>query len=242
VIYRENRGRYVQINTDLQTGVGVGDVMQDILRILSTEVKLPNDIRPSFGGDAENFVEMQKSFGSAITLGILLTYLILASLYESFVTPITILLSIPLSVCGAFFALYFAGQSINLMSMLGMIMLISQATKSAVVLIDYATERMREEGKDIATAIKSACRTRFRPVMMSSLSTIIGMLPIAYGMSEASQQRVSMGWVIIGGMIASTFLTLLIIPTIFIYVDKLRRLCLRFFVWMFKYQDEIVDF
>jgi HAE1 family hydrophobic/amphiphilic exporter-1 len=238
VIYRENKARYVEISSDLANGFGIGDAMKDIMHILYQEINLPSDIKPSVGGDADSFNEMINSFSSAIVLGILLTYLILSSLYESFITPITIILSIPLSVCGAFFCLYFTNQSINIMSMLGMIMLLSLATKAAVVLVDNATEQMQNEGKPIKKAIFSACKTRFRPVLMANITGIIGVIPIALGMNEASQQRVSLGWVLVGGMTASTILTLITVPSIFIYVDKLRIICLRFVVWFFKYKED----
>lgn len=237
VINRQDKGRYIQISSEIAKGSGSGDLMKDAQNIFVNDLKLPSSIKTSFTGTSENFNEMTTSFTLAITLGILFTYLILASLYESFITPFTILISLPLAICGALFGLYLTGQSINLMSLLGIVVLISLATKSAIVLVDYTNQKIGE-GKDRITALKEACKTRFRPIIMSSLTTIVGMVPIALGMSEVSSQRVSMGIVVIGGMLTATIFTLIIIPCVFIYVDRFRIFSIKIISKLFKYEKD----
>ena len=233
VINRQDKGRYIRISSEIANGVGSGDLMKEAQNILINDIKIPSTIKISFTGRSEAFNEMNSSFASAIILGILFTYLILASLYESFITPFTILLSLPLAICGALFALYITNQSINLISLLGIVVLISLSTKGSIVLVDYTKQRMNE-GKDRIEALKEACKTRFRPILMSSIATIVGMLPIALGMSEVASQRTSMGIVVIGGMLTATILTLIIIPCVFIYIDKLRILLAKIISFIFK--------
>jgi hydrophobic/amphiphilic exporter-1 (mainly G- bacteria), HAE1 family len=240
VINRQDKGRYIQISSDIASGVGSGDLMKYAQDILINDIKLPSSIKISFTGTSEEFNEMTDSFTTAIIFGILFTYLILSSLYESFITPFTILLSLPLAICGALLALFITNQSINLISLLGMIVLISLATKSAIVLVDYTKEKMTD-GKDRTQALKEACQARFRPIIMSSLATIIGMIPIALGLSEVAKQRSSMGIVVIGGMLTATVFTLIIIPCVFIYVDKLRLFLIKFAIWLFKYEKDNQD-
>ncbi|HSQ98200.1 MAG TPA: efflux RND transporter permease subunit [Rickettsiales bacterium] len=237
VINRQDKGRYIQISSEIAKGVGSGDLMKDAQNILKNDLKLPPTIKIAFTGTSEEFNEMVDSFGSAILLGVLFTYLILASLYESFITPFTILVSLPLAICGALFALFITQESINLISLLGIVVLISLATKSAIVLVDYTNQKM-SEGKDRIQALKEACETRFRPILMSALATIIGMIPIALGMSEVASQRVSMGIVVIGGMMTATMFTLIIIPCVFIYIDRFRLFLAKFVAKLFKYNGE----
>ncbi|MDD2840412.1 MAG: efflux RND transporter permease subunit [Rickettsiales bacterium] len=237
VINRQDKGRYIRISSEIGKGVGSGDLMKEAQSILINDIKLPSSIKTSFTGRSESFNEMNKSFGTAIMLGILFTYLILASLYESFITPFTILISLPLAICGALFALYITNQSINLFSLLGIVVLISLSTKSSIVLVDYTNQKIAE-GKDRIEALKEACKVRFRPILMSSIAIIIGMLPIALGMSEVASQRVSIGIVVIGGMLTATVLTLIIIPCVFIYVDKFRLVFIKVMTWLFRYKKD----
>lgn len=164
----------------------------------------------------------------AMGLGVLLIYLVLASLYESFVTPLTILLALPLGISGALVALFVFGKTLDIFSMIGMVMLLGVVAKNSILLVDYTKQLMRE-GLEENEALLKACRIRLRPILMTSFALIAGMLPIAIGLSEIGSQRMSMGIGIIGGILSSTFLTLLAVPAAFGYVERVDRALIRLF-------------
>lgn len=226
-ITRQDRARYIQIGADINPkGPGMGAAMDDVKKIFETEIKLPPDMKYVFVGQAESFQELMASVVTAVLLGVLLIYLVLASLYESFVTPITILLVLPLAACGAFFALLISHESLNIFSMIGCIMLLGVATKNSILLVDY-TNQLLDEGKSMAEAVVQAGRVRLRPILMTTLALIAGMLPIAIGLNEASKQRTAMGIAVIGGLISSTLLTLVVVPAAFSYFERFRRWSLK---------------
>ncbi len=220
-ITRQDRARYIQIQADITPGYGMGDVMNQLDQQIRDEVKLPSDMSFAYVGQAENFQELMDSMGTAMLFGILFIFLILASLYESFVTPLTIMLALPLAFCGSFVALAITQESLNIFSMIGVIMLLGVATKNSILLVDYANQRTAE-GVDRITAMIQAGKTRLRPIIMTTMALIAGTIPIAMGLNEASKQRTSMGVAIIGGLISSTLLTLLVIPAAYIYIDRFR--------------------
>ncbi len=166
--------------------------------------------------------DMMTSAVIAIGFAIIFIYLILSSLYGSFVTPVTILLALPLALCGAFYALFFFNESMNIFAILGVFLLLGVAGKNSILLVDFANQMMRDEGMSRNDAILKAGLTRLRPILMTSFSLIAGTLPVAIGISEASKTRTAMGWTIVGGMISSTLLTLVVVPAIFSYIDRYR--------------------
>lgn len=221
-INRQDRGRYIQISADVAPdGPGMGGAITDIKRILDEELKLPSNMRYQFVGQAENFQELMVNMIVAGGLGIMFIYFVLASLYESFVTPFTIMLVLPLAMCGAFYALALTGASLDLFSMIGCIMLLGVATKNSILLVDYAHQQV-EGGMSLSEAIIASGRARLRPILMTSFALIGGMLPLAIGLNEASKQRTSMGIAVIGGLISSTLLTLVVIPAAYSYVERFR--------------------
>ncbi len=220
-ITRQDRARYIQIQADIAPGAGMGDIMNDLDRKIRDEVKLPEDLRYAYVGQAENFQELGESMGTAALFGVLFIFLILASLYESFVTPLTIMLALPLAVCGSFVALAITGESLNIFSMIGMIMLLGVATKNSILLVDYA-QQLVEQGKSRVEAMIHSGKTRLRPIIMTTMALIAGTIPIAIGLNEASKQRTSMGVAIIGGLISSTLLTLIVVPAAYLYIDRFR--------------------
>lgn len=229
-ITRQDRARYYQISADIAAdGPGMGGAMTDIQRIMGNEIKLPEGTTYKFSGQAENFAEMLTSMAVASGLGILFIYLVLASLYESFVTPFTIMLVLPLAVCGAFFALAFTGASLDLFSMIGCIMLLGVATKNSIILVDYTNQQVEEHGMKLRDAILLAGKNRLRPILMTSFALIAGFIPIAIGLNEASAQRKSMGIALIGGLISSTLLTLIIVPAAYTYIERFRLFVNRIF-------------
>ena len=213
-IDRQNRSRYIQISADLAPDAGIGDVVTDIEKKLKNgEFKLPPGTSYAFIGESENFAELAESMVFVLILAVTFIYLVLSSLYESFITPLTIIFTLPLALCGAFVALLISHQSINLFSGLGMLMLLGVSCKNSILLVDF-TNQKRAEGMPIRDAIQLAGKTRLRPILMTSLALIAGTIPIAIGLNEASSQRVSMGIAIIGGVISSTVLSLIVVPAI----------------------------
>jgi hydrophobic/amphiphilic exporter-1 (mainly G- bacteria), HAE1 family len=226
-INRQDRGRYVLISADIAPkGPGMGGVMSDIKTMFEKDIILPPTVKYRFLGQAENMVELMTNMAVAAGLGILFIYLVLASLYESFVTPFTIMLVLPLAACGAFYGLFVTGKSLDLFSMIGCIMLLGIATKNSILLVDRA-KQLLDQGNDMVTAIVESGKTRLRPILMTSLALIAGMLPVAIGLNEASKQRTGMGVAVIGGLVTSTLLALLVIPVAFSYIERFRSWSLR---------------
>jgi len=234
-IDRENGGRYVQIQADVApTGPGMGGAISDVSAWFGKggDLELPPGVSYRFVGQAENFQELMSSMIVAALLGLIFIYLVLSSLYESFFTPFTIMLVIPLAACGAFFALWVGNKSLDLYSMIGCIMLMGLATKNSIILIDYINQLL-ESGSGIKDAILEAGRVRLRPILMTSFALIAGMVPVAIGLNEVSNQRTSLGVAVIGGVISSTFLTLIVIPAVFAYMESLRR-------WLVKQGSHLI--
>ncbi|NBV51359.1 efflux RND transporter permease subunit, partial [bacterium] len=222
-ISRQDRGRYVQIMADLTPGgVGMGGVMSDIRKMFESEIQLPPGVRYAFVGQAENFQELVSSVVTAVILSVIFIYLVLASLYESFVTPFTIMLVLPLAACGAFYALFMSGQALDINSMIGCILLLGVASKNSILLVD-CTQQLMEEGVPREQAIIQAGKLRLRPILMTTFALIAGMLPVAIGLNEASRQRTNMGVAIIGGLISSTFLSLVVVPAAYAYIDRFKK-------------------
>lgn len=229
-ITRQDRARYYQISADIApNGPGMGGAMTEVTRIFKEDIQLPEGMSYKFTGQAENFAEMVESMAIASGLGILFIYLVLASLYESFITPFTIMLVLPLAMCGAFFALALTGASLDLFSMIGCIMLLGVATKNSIILVDYTNQQMENHGMNLREAILLAGKNRLRPILMTSFALIAGFVPIAIGLNEASAQRTSMGIALIGGLISSTLLTLIIVPAAYTYIERFRLFVNRIF-------------
>lgn len=224
-INRQDRGRYIQVSAGLNPDGqgGLNKVIQDIDQLFkSGEVKLPDGVKYEYWGQAQDFQELGENMMIALILAILFIYLVLASLYESFITPLTIMLVLPLAICGAFYSLAIAHSSLDIFSIIGCILLLGIATKNSILLVDYTLQLMKE-GMDLTSAIVKAGRTRLRPILMTSVALIAGMLPVAIGLNEASRQRTSMGIAIIGGLISSTVLSLVVVPASFAYMERLRN-------------------
>jgi len=222
-IERMNRGRFIELSSALSPGVGLNQVMAEYIeRMTNGDLKLENGVNLNLGGDAEDMAKLMTSTMIAVGFGLLVIYLILSSLYESFITPITIMLSLPLAISGAFFGLYLTGSSMNLFAIFGFFMLIGVAGKNGILMVDFAKVLMEEEKRDRFSAIIEAGKTRLRPILMTSFALIAGTLPIAYGLNPASRTRTSMGVAIVAGVALSTILTLVVLPSIFIYIDRLR--------------------
>ncbi len=222
-ITRQDRNRMVRLSGDLAPGAGLGNIVDDLTKLLTQdpELKLPEGVSFAFVGQAENFKELGENMVFAMGAGVLFIFLVLSSLYESFVTPFTIMLALPLAICGSFVGLFLGHESLNIFSMIGIVMLLGVATKNSILLVDYA-HQLIESGLSRNESIIKAGKTRLRPILMTTMALIAGTIPIAIGLNEASRQRTSMGFAIIGGLISSTVLTLIVVPASFSYVDRFR--------------------
>lgn len=221
-ISRQDRGRYINIGADIAAdGPGMNAAIVDINNWLTGDMKLPEGMRFNYVGQAESFKELIENMVLALTLAVLFIYFVLASLYESFVTPFSIMVVLPLAVAGAFLALFVTGKALDLNSMIGCILLLGIASKNSILLVDYANQKVLE-GVDRSKAILDAGRARLRPILMTTVALIAGMLPIAIGLNEASRQRTSMGVAIIGGLISSTLLSLVVVPAVYGFIDRFR--------------------
>ncbi|MBF0440395.1 MAG: efflux RND transporter permease subunit [Oligoflexales bacterium] len=222
-IDRLDRRRYVQITADVAvSGAGLSQAKKDAEELFSSgKVKLVDDVQYSFIGETDEYKNMVEGIVLAGLLGIVLIYLVLASLYESFITPLTIMLVFPLAISGAVVALYLTSNGMDIMSMIGCVMLIGLSTKNSILLVDHANFLVSRD-MPRSDAIIEAGRVRLRPILMTSIALITGMLPVAIGLSEVSSQRSGMGIAVIGGVISSTFLTLLVVPAVYSYVERFR--------------------
>ncbi|WP_234084511.1 efflux RND transporter permease subunit [Azonexus sp. R2A61] len=218
-IDRYDRLRNVNFEIELN-GRALGDV-EKATKALSSLQQLPPGIIQSTVGDAETMGELFQSFGLAMGTGVLCIYIVLVLLFKDFVQPATILAALVLSVPGAFLALFVAQQAVSMPSMIGMIMLMGIATKNSILLVDYVILARRDHGLSRRDALLDACRKRARPIVMTTIAMGAGMLPIALGIGVDASFRSPMATVVIGGLITSTFLSLLVIPVVFTYVDDL---------------------
>lgn len=227
-IYRQDRARYIQIGADVAPkGPGMQAAMEDIESFFKNDIKLPPDVHYTYVGQAQSFSELKENIVVAFSLAILFIFLVLASLYESFITPFTIMSVLPLAAMGAIVGLFITGKSLDINSMIGCILLMGLASKNSILIVDYANQKL-EEGMSRKDAILAAGKTRLRPILMTTVALIAGMLPIAIGLNEASKQRTAMGVAVIGGLITSTLLSLVMVPALFWYVDRFQTWFLGF--------------
>jgi HAE1 family hydrophobic/amphiphilic exporter-1 len=219
-INRRDLNREVEITANV-SGRAMGEVAADIRRILDAQA-FPPGYGYRFGGSTK---DMQESFGyavSALALGIVFIYMILASQFKSFLQPLALMSSLPLTLIGVVLALLLFRSTLNMFSIIGVVMLMGLVTKNAILLIDFAI-RSREQGMERTAALLHAAHVRLRPILMTTLAMIFGMLPLALALSEGAEQRAPMGQAVIGGVITSSLLTLVVVPVIYCYLDDLGQ-------------------
>lgn len=219
-IDRESRQRQVIVYANT-VGVSTGEVLNKVKEVIPT-LNLPIGYTHRFVGQAQMMQDSFKEIGKALLLAIILIYMVLAAEFESFVHPLTIMLSLPFSLVGAILGLLISGKTINMMSLIGIIMLMGLVTKNAILLIDN-TIQLRKNGMPIADALVEAGVLRLRPILMTTMAMIFGMMPVALGLGAGAELRSSMGVVLIGGLITSTFLTLIIIPLVYFLIDQIQQ-------------------
>lgn len=217
-IEREDKQRQIVVYANT-VGISPGDLISKVRNEYIPELNLPPGYNYKMIGQADNMARSFKEVYKAVILAIVVVYMVLAAQFESFSQPLIIMVSLPFAIIGAILGLLVAGQTANMMSMIGFTMLLGLVTKNAILLIDYANQE-REKGMSIREAVLLACSLRLRPILMTTLSTILGMLPIALGIGEGAELRQSMGVVLIGGLTTSTLLTLVVVPLIYLLFEE----------------------
>jgi len=223
-ISRRDLARQVTVDANLDSlplGTAGAAANQAVDRI-----KLPAGYKAVIGGDTEIMVESFGYLGESLLLAVIFVYLILAAQFESFIDPLSIMLSLPLSIVGMAGMLALTGDTINIMSLIGLIMLMGLVTKNAILLIDY-TKVLRRGGMERRTALITAGRTRLRPILMTTLAMIFGMLPLFFGLGEGAEFRAPMARAVVGGLITSTLLTLIVVPVVYTILDDITA-------WLFR--------
>ncbi|RFS23523.1 AcrB/AcrD/AcrF family protein [Chitinophaga silvatica] len=216
----ERRDKNTSVSVQAQVmGRPSGTVTQEFAAKLE-KMQKPVGINYLFGGDAENQGDSFGTLGAALLISIVMVYLIMVALYDNYIYPFVVLFSIPLAIIGALLALALTNNTLNIFTILGMIMLIGLVAKNAIILVDF-TNQMKEQGQSTYQALIHANNARLRPILMTTIAMVIGMLPIALATGGVASTKNGLAWVIIGGLISSMFLTLIVVPVIYMIVDKI---------------------
>ncbi len=225
-INRKDMTREIRVDANV-FGRSSGEVAADIKKELDA-ISWPTGYKYDTGGSTKN---MNESFGYAVTalaLAIIFIYMVLASQFNSFLQPFAIMSSLPLTLIGVVLALLFFRSSMSMFSIIGFVLLMGLVTKNAILLVDFANQ-MREQGMDRYEALLEAAKVRLRPILMTTLAMVFGMVPLAFGLAEGSEQRAPMGQAVIGGTITSSILTLVVVPVVYTYLDDLAMWTKRVF-------------
>ena len=216
-IQRYNKRRTVKISADVAKGYALGTQMNKLKNFASKN--LPENVDFEESGMAE---EMSKSFKDliiALIISVFLIYIVLSSQFNSFIHPFTIMSALPFAMTGAIFTLYITDIPLSIFGFIGFILLMGIVTKNSILLVDHAIQ-LKKEGMDITKALTESARTRLKPILMTALTTILGMVPVVISTAEGAELKHAMGWAVIGGLIFSTFVTLIIVPVIFSLLDR----------------------
>ncbi|KAA5804982.1 efflux RND transporter permease subunit [Alkalicaulis satelles] len=217
---RLNRQRAITISATLADGYTLGQAVEWLDSYASRN--LPPDMSTQYTGSARDFLESSTAIYFAFAMALLIVFLVLAAQFESFIQPTVIMLTVPLAVAGGLFGLYMAGSSLNIYSQIGLIILIGLAAKNGILIVEFANQ-VREEGKDVLEATLEAAGTRFRPILMTGISTAIGALPLVLASGPGSENRVTIGVVIFTGVMVATLFTLFVVPAVYASVGRFTK-------------------
>jgi len=216
-----NRVRSATISANLIPVVSLGQALDGLDKI--SREQLPPTVRHELAGQSKEFRESSNSLYFLFLLAVVFIYLVLAAQFESFIHPLTILLSVPLAVVGALISLFVFQQSMNIFSQIGLIMLIGLVTKNSILIVEYANQ-LRARGREVTEAVVEAAKIRLRPILMTSFATVFGILPIAIGFGAGAESRRPLGIAVVGGLIFSTFLTLLLVPSVYTLLARFTKI------------------
>ncbi|MDD4432541.1 MAG: efflux RND transporter permease subunit [Parabacteroides sp.] len=219
-LYRYNRFVAATISSGLAKGYTIGDGLDEMDRIASET--LSGSFRTALSGESKEFRESSDSLMFAMILALLMIFLVLAAQFESFKDPFIVMITVPLALAGGLLFMLFSGVTMNIFSQIGMIMLIGLVAKNGILIVEFANQR-QESGLSMMEAIQSAAEQRLRPILMTSISTILGLVPLVFASGEGANSRIAMGISVVGGMLISTLLTLYIVPTVYSYVSTKRK-------------------
>ena len=219
-LYRYNRFVSATVSSGLNKGYTIGDGLDEMDRIASET--LDNSFRTALSGESKEFRESSSSLMFAMILALFMIYLVLAAQFESFKDPLVVMFTVPLAIAGALIFMSYSDITMNIFSQIGIIMLIGLVAKNGILIVEFANQR-QEAGLSMAEAIRSASTQRLRPILMTSISTILGLVPLVYASGEGAQGRIAMGIAVVGGMIVSTFLTLFIVPAMYSFISTDRQ-------------------
>jgi multidrug efflux pump subunit AcrB len=211
----------VTISFNLTPGVALGDAVDEIQEVAS-RIGLPPTVHTTFAGTAQAYQDSLGNQPILIASALAAVYIVLGILYESYIHPITIISTLPSAGVGALLALLVCRTDLSIIAMIGIILLIGIVKKNAIMMIDFALETERNEGKNSLDAIYEACLLRFRPILMTTMAALLGALPLALGTGVGSELRRPLGITIIGGLLVSQLLTLYTTPVVYVYLDRLR--------------------
>lgn len=219
-LYHYNRFKSATISASLAPGKTIGDGVKAMRKI--GDKLLDESFSTSLSGPSRDFEESSSNTSFAFLLALVLIYLVLSAQFESFIDPLTIMITVPLALTGALVSLWLTGQTINIFSQIGMIMLIGLVTKNGILIVEFANQK-REAGLTKMQAIIEAAAQRLRPILMTSLATALGALPIALSLGAAATSRISLGVVVVGGIMFSLILTLFVIPAVYVYFSRNKK-------------------
>ena len=216
-LYNFNRYQSATVSAGLAPGQTIADGIQEMRRI--ADKLLDDSFSTSLTGPARDFEESSSNIWFAFALALVLIYLVLSAQFESFIDPFTIMFTVPLALCGAILSLWYFNQSMNIFSQIGIIMLIGLVTKNGILIVEFANQ-LRKEGQTVREAALNAAAARLRPILMTSIATALGALPIALSLGAAAKSRMGMGIVVVGGILFSLILTLYVIPAMYTFFSK----------------------
>ncbi len=219
VITRTNREDVVHVDATVADGYNLSDVMRDFnARVEALHLPASVSVKAARGGQQELMSQTLAGVGTSLVLSVVLVYLLMVALYNDFRNPFIILFAVPVAVVGAVFALWVTHQTLNLYSLIGTLLLVGLVTKNGILLVDYANTVRKRDGKNKRDAVIDSAATRFRPIVMTTMAMIAGMLPLALALEPGSQSRASLGAVVIGGLTSSLVLTLFIVPIMYLWI------------------------